>query len=212
MNLLAVEFSSNRRSLAALENGEVVAELVHEGSRGPAPLALVEELLRQASWRPADVRAFAIGLGPGSHTGIRSAILLAQGWQAARGTSSKGVHGFEAMAWRAWWEGWRGGLHLVVDAQKQQVYHAAYALTDSGFTEVSKIAIVDPPSILLREGEKVAGPEVERWFPDGERLHPEARHIGKLAGGDGFAASAQSLEPVHLRGDSFVKALPPRIL
>jgi len=212
MNILSIEFSSNHRGLAALSGGRVVAELRQEGARGPAPLALVSDLLKGAGWDAGDVDSIAIGLGPGSHTGVRSAIALAQGWQAARGTPSRGVLSVEVMAWGAWRAGWRGGLHLVVDAQQRQVCHRCFQLGESGPTQASELRIVDPAAIVPGVGELVAGPEVRRWFPEGVELFPSAVELGVLAEGLGFEAAAERLEPVHLREVAFVKAPAPRII
>lgn len=212
MNILAIEFSSNHRGLAALSGGRVVAEARHEGARGPAPLALAGDLLKAAGWQPGDVESMAVGLGPGSHTGVRSAIVLAQGWQAARGTLSRGVLSMEVMAWGAWRAGWRGGLHLVVDAQQRQVCHMCFQLGGSGPAQASELRIVNPAAIVVGVGELMAGPEVRRWFPEGIELFPSAVELGMLAEGLGFEAAAERLEPVHLREVAFVKAPAPRII
>lgn len=212
MNILAIDFSSNHRGLAVLSGGRVVGELRREGARGPAPLALVAELLKEVGWEAGDVDSMAIGLGPGSHTGVRSAIALAQGWQAARGTPSRGVLSVEAMAWGAWRAGLRGGLHLVVDAQQRQVYHVCFQLGEHGPTQTSDLEITNPSAIVPGVGERLAGPEIRRWFPEGIELFPSAVELGMVAEGLGFEVAAERLEPVHLREVAFVKAPAPRII
>ena len=61
-------------------------------------LALVERALAQANCRREEIAVVAVGLGPGSYTGIRSAIALAQGWQLGRGVKTLGISSVECLA------------------------------------------------------------------------------------------------------------------
>ena len=56
------------------------------------------------------------------------------------------------------------------------------------------------------------GPEIERWFPDGQVLHSEAQWVGRLAALGGACTGANRLEPVYLRPTAFVKAPPPLVI
>ncbi|MGZ5566967.1 MAG: tRNA threonylcarbamoyladenosine biosynthesis protein TsaB, partial [Limisphaerales bacterium] len=79
MKILAVEFSSERRSVAVVENGRVLGEAFEMGGR--AAIALVERALATSNVDREQIECIAVGTGPGSYTGIRGAISLAQGWQ-----------------------------------------------------------------------------------------------------------------------------------
>ena len=46
---------------------------------------MIEEALREAGLEREQIEVLAVGLGPGSYTGIRVALSLAQGWQLASG-------------------------------------------------------------------------------------------------------------------------------
>jgi tRNA threonylcarbamoyl adenosine modification protein YeaZ len=59
---------------------------------------LVEEALRQARCEREEIETIAVGLGPGSYTGIRGAIALAQGWQLGRGVNVIGLSSVECLA------------------------------------------------------------------------------------------------------------------
>src|SRR5437870_9417232 len=86
MKILAIEFSSPQRSVAVLTGSGAkapVAEVVDTSPRGSEALGMIEEALRQGQIEREQIEWLAIGLGPGSYTGIRSAIALAQGWQLA---------------------------------------------------------------------------------------------------------------------------------
>src|SRR5713101_2377629 len=86
MKILAVEFSSPQRSVAVLNGGDEtapIAEVIETSARGPEMIGLIEQALRHFGIEREQIECLAIGLGPGSYTGIRSAIALAQGWQLA---------------------------------------------------------------------------------------------------------------------------------
>src|ERR1043166_6848282 len=88
MKILAGEFSSSQRSVAVLNGravGVPIAEVVDTSPRGSEALGMVETALRQGQIEREQIECVAVGLGPGSYTGIRSAIALAQGWELAAG-------------------------------------------------------------------------------------------------------------------------------
>src|SRR5712691_3037265 len=90
MKILALEFSSPQRSVAIVEgclpSAISVSEVVETSGLGSAALGMVESALREAQMEREQIEYLAIGVGPGSYTGIRLAIALAQGWQLAAGS------------------------------------------------------------------------------------------------------------------------------
>src|SRR5690606_29707052 len=78
--VLALETSS-RRGSAALYAGEIVAEASHEipNAHGEQLGKLVDGWLAEAGWSKSQIDRLAVGIGPGSFTGLRVGIALAQG-------------------------------------------------------------------------------------------------------------------------------------
>src|SRR3954449_7815273 len=99
MKILAVEFSSERRSVAVVENGRVLGEAFEMGGR--VAIGLVERALAEAKVEREQIECIAVGIGPGSYTGIRGAISLAQGWQLARDIKLLSISSVECMAAQA---------------------------------------------------------------------------------------------------------------
>jgi tRNA threonylcarbamoyl adenosine modification protein YeaZ len=66
-----------------------------QGTRGESAHALVDECLAEAGLAPADLAALAVGVGPGSFTGIRVCGALAQGLAFARRLP---LHPFSSLA------------------------------------------------------------------------------------------------------------------
>src|SRR4051812_38918249 len=107
MTILALEFSSERRSVAVLQTGAAggkpepaVASILSSPRRLNA-FALIQSALQQAALQREAITCIAVGLGPGSYTGIRAAISIAQGWELARGVRVLGLNSVEAMAVQA---------------------------------------------------------------------------------------------------------------
>ena len=114
MRLLVLDAALSRCLAAVVAEGRIEAERVAEGRHGqPAALPPLAEALLQP-----DVAAVAVGVGPGSFTGLRTAIALARGIADARGLPLVAVSTGEALAAlapRPVWactENRRGGLFL----------------------------------------------------------------------------------------------------
>jgi tRNA threonylcarbamoyladenosine biosynthesis protein TsaB len=202
MTILALEFSSDRRSVAVARDGAVLAEAVqHTESRATAAFALIETVLADAKIAREEIEMIAVGLGPGSYTGIRASIALAQGWRLAREIKIWGVNSAAAMALKAQSGGNFGHVNVVIDAQRGEFYLAAWEISEAGRKELLPLQIVLPAEIAARQaaGEICLGPEQQ------QKVFPGAAEIARLAAGQ-TEASAETLEPIYLRATNFVKA------
>src|SRR4029079_19485717 len=110
-----VEFSSERRSVAVVENGRLLSDVFDVGGR--VAIGLVERALSEARVEREQIECIAVGIGPGSYSGIRGAISLAQGWQLAREIKCIGISSIECIAAQAQRDGVFGQVAVVVDAQ-----------------------------------------------------------------------------------------------
>jgi tRNA threonylcarbamoyl adenosine modification protein YeaZ len=176
------------------------------------PFAMIESALRQAGLEREQIQCVVVGLGPGSYTGIRAAIALAQGWQLAVGVKLRGVSSAEGVAAQVTADGLTGRFKVVIDAQRGEFYLAGYEILAGIAREVSPLRIVTAEAVRERErvGELIVGPEVTRWFPGGRTVFPRAAVLARLASSrDGFVPG-EKLEPIYLRETTFVKAPPPR--
>ena len=219
MKILALEFSSEQRSVAVVESRTGVppvplSAVSETGTRSVKAIALIETALRQAGVTREEIECVAVGLGPGSYAGIRIAIALAQGWQLARGIKLLGVSSADCLAAEACAQGLRGRVHVTIDAQRNEVYVAAYEINDRGCKETTPLRLAPAAEIqiLAAAGETVIGPEVKRWCESGHVVFPSAKQLGLAAAVRMDFVSGEKLEPIYLRAVSFVKAPPPRSL
>jgi tRNA threonylcarbamoyladenosine biosynthesis protein TsaB len=198
MKILALDFSTLRRSAAVVdENGNELSSVTQESQRAGSPFPLISEALDTI--HPEEIDAIAVGLGPGSYTGIRSSLAIAQGWNLARNVPAAGVSSAEAIAFAAFAKGLRGAAEVVIDAQRGEVYSALYNLTD--------FSLLRPLKILPRpETKTLIGPEAKRWSEEGVVIEPSAAIIGKLASREKNFGPPERLEAIYLREPSFVKA------
>ena len=222
MKILALEFSSPQRSVAVVRARGVpprdappsTVEVIETGQLPTKSISMIEEALRQAHLEREQIECLAIGLGPGSYTGIRAAIALAQGWQLARKVKLVGISSADIVAAQAHADGMVGHTAVVIDAQRREFYLANYEITAHHWhaREPLRLAKVDEVQACQRAGQVLVGPEVTRWFPEGRIIFPRAALLGSLALPQTDFVSGDRLEPIYLRQTTFVKAPPPRIL
>src|SRR5262245_2062320 len=101
MKTLAIEFSTDQRSVAVLVGEDVRGTAAESSTRDTHAFALIEQALKQAEVKREEIECIAIGTGPGSYTGIRAAIAIAQGWQLARPIQLAGVSTVENLIFEA---------------------------------------------------------------------------------------------------------------
>jgi tRNA threonylcarbamoyladenosine biosynthesis protein TsaB len=125
VRILAIDTSSEIGAVALLEHGAVRASMqarvMHQ--HGETLLPHVDRVLALSGLGIRDVELLAIGLGPGSFTGVRIGVATAKGLALAHGTPMIGVRTSRVLARAA-----SGSLRLVaIDAKKDEVFVAAYA-------------------------------------------------------------------------------------
>ena len=209
MTILALEFSSEQRSVA-VARGQTVSEIVETGGRSTAAFGMIEKVLADAGLEREQIDAVAVGIGPGSYTGIRSAIAIAQGWRLARPIRLIGVSSIETIAAQARQENIQGQVDVVIDAQRGEIYHARYEISATAVKEIGALQIVGPDK--LGGNSLIVGPEATRWFPSGRVIFPRAATLARLALDVPQTTEGKDLEPIYLRQTTFVKAPAPRVV
>jgi tRNA threonylcarbamoyl adenosine modification protein YeaZ len=240
MKILAIEFSSAQRSVAvvtgkptgtgspaAAESATATsmpaaaalrnlfhghAEVTETGGFGANALGMVEQALVQAQIEREQIECVTVGLGPGSYTGIRAVIALAQGWQLAAQIPLLGISSADCVAECAREDGLTGEVSVIIDAQRNEFYCAGYEITAASVLEREPLRLIRPEEAqeLVAAGRVLIGPEVTRWFPGGRNILPRASTLGAMALGRQDFVPGEKLEPIYLREVSFVKAPPSR--
>ena len=205
--ILALEFSSNRRSVAIADGKDVLARVETDDVKKP-PLTLIDEALKKANLNHAAIETISIGIGPGSYTGIRSAIATAQGWQLARNINLLPIHSAEILAANAAANGQRGEIHFIIDAQRHEYYHTTWELTEDNQSQTTPLHII---TVTVAAELKTFGPD-SAGLPSCDPLFPDAAILAQLAAGRTDFQPGETIDPIYLRPIEFTKAPPLRQL
>lgn len=122
-----METSSRRGSVALVEADQVVSLRIHHelNRHGERMLPLVEELLAEAGWAPSSLDRVGVGVGPGSFTGLRIGVALAQGIALGLDRPVVGVSSLQAMAFAA--PPTDVPTAAVLDARRDEYFVAVFA-------------------------------------------------------------------------------------
>jgi len=124
------------------------------GGHGPRLPGILTELLDRVGRSVRDLGGFAVGLGPGSFTGLRIGLATWKGLAYARRRPLAGASGLAAMALEAAPLAPEGALLVpLLDARKGEVYAGFYRVR-AGVPEAAAPEVVLPPELLAaRTGE-----------------------------------------------------------
>jgi len=152
-------------------------EVGGHGHRLPAALT---ELLAEAGLALSAVEGYAVGLGPGSFTGLRIGLATWKGLAYAARRPIAGVSSLAAMALAAAPRAPAGALLVpLLDAKKHEVYAGFYRASAAGVEAVSPEAAL--PAAALAE--RLAGEAGAIVFGPGREAYPEAlAALGALPG------------------------------
>ena len=209
MKILAIEFSTNYKSVAVGSDGEVIGYCEESVDSTLKPFRMIEMALSKANVDIKEIDCLSVGIGPGSYTGIRIAISVAQGWQLARNVKLLGINTVESMAEKLAYNKLNNKYRIIVDAQRGEFYCADYDVENGGFKCVKELSIVDSNAIGKTD-RVLVGTDIK--IKNAIQLAPDAKSIYRLSVNNNNFVEGEKLEPIYLRQISFVKAPPPRIL
>jgi tRNA threonylcarbamoyladenosine biosynthesis protein TsaB len=126
MRILAAETSRPPGSIALLHDAAPAYEVVlpTTGRTTQQLFPLLQQLLIEANWTPADVELLAVTIGPGSFTGLRIGITLAKLWAYACQCPVVALDSLDVVAAQAESDAER--LEVVMHAEREQLFHARF--------------------------------------------------------------------------------------
>lgn len=205
--------------MALIEGSRCVAVLEHDAPHSHAEhlLPLVERALTTAAWDRTDIERIAVGVGPGSFTGLRVGIALAQGMALGLGAPLIGVGSLQAMAAGVPGTDPRCRCALL-DARREEIFLAAY--TAYGVERLAPSAV--PRSQVEETIRSRLGPETLVVGLVAAEVAPTFPHyrsaITDLPHAAAFAAPALDIRwepnlevtPIYVReADAVLPRLPP---
>ncbi|MBU1231754.1 MAG: tRNA (adenosine(37)-N6)-threonylcarbamoyltransferase complex dimerization subunit type 1 TsaB [Proteobacteria bacterium] len=133
--ILAVDTATSCTSVALtagdVHSGELLASIILNSkvTHSRRLLSALDWLLIESDVSLSDVDGLAVGLGPGSFTGLRIAMATVKGLAVATGKPLLGVSTLDALALRCTGE---KRVCAVLDARKKEVYTAWYCHDEQG--------------------------------------------------------------------------------
>lgn len=199
--ILAIDTATPCSSVAlttgTLADGRVLANMSLSSSvtHSRRLLTSIDWLLREADIAKDQIYGYAVGLGPGSFTGLRIGMATVKGLAAASGKPFYGISTLDIIAASC---SDQRLICAVLDARKREVYTAFYRCGQDGFARrVSEIEALPPdalpgrinePVLLVGDGLKEYGEYYRSVFSENMTMapashwSPSAAVLGLLAG------------------------------
>ena len=216
MHVLALDAATEACSVALLADGQLTARTLESGrSSAPRILQMVDEILAEAQVSLSGLDAIAASIGPGSFTGVRITVAVAQGLAFGAGLKVVPVTTLEALALQVLSEPTSRAI-ACLDARMGEVYWGCFAADAvRGVVECSASRVGPPDSVALSPPGRYRGvgrgffaypmlaglPGVELGSADAQAL-PNAREIAQLGAlrlAAGGGVDAADLVPLYLR-------------
>ena len=231
MRILAIDTATEACSAALWNTGEICAHFeLCPREHTQRILPVVQDIISQSGVTLTELDALAFGRGPGSFTGVRIGIGIAQGLALGAELPMIGVSTLATMAQGAFRKSGATRVLAAIDARMGEVYWAEYIRDEQGIWHGEESeAVLKPEAVKERlmqlSGEWVtvgtgwpAWPELAAdathlTIIDGEVLLPAAEDMLPIAVyllEQGKTVAVEQAEPKYLRNEVAWKKLPGR--
>jgi tRNA threonylcarbamoyladenosine biosynthesis protein TsaB len=226
--VVGLDTGSSIASIALVVAGRWAGETAQPvTSHGAVLPQAVARLLDHAELRASELGGIAVGIGPGSFTGLRIGLSYAKGLAFASGAKIIGVPSLDALAAGALdAPAARPGLQVcaVLDARKGEVYAALYEIVADGLEKISQDVVMPLVRVTspLRQNAILAGDYTAKDAADlaqkrglkvtvlgAGALESRGRYIAALGAASiaaGRSDSVASLEPLYVRSPDAIAA------
>ncbi|TYK64434.1 tRNA (adenosine(37)-N6)-threonylcarbamoyltransferase complex dimerization subunit type 1 TsaB [Colwellia echini] len=237
MNYLALDASTEACSVALEVNGKMFSryELCPQ-SHSLRLLPMIDDVLQEANIKLTELDGLIFGQGPGSFTGVRIGVGVAQGLAFSANLPVVGVSSLQAMAQSAFLTHGETKVVAAIDARMAEVYNGYFELDENNIMQEKQSEAVTPPEQLDAHlssvvkstfyavgtgwdayfekpnealGEKLVALKSNQGSP--EILFPTAEAmlvIGKTKLEQGQGVTAENAQPVYVRDTVSWKKLP----
>ncbi len=228
--ILAVDTATENCSVALKVGDDIIARCEFAPREHTIKvLPMVDAVLAEAGLRLNQLDALAFGRGPGSFTGVRIGIGIAQGLAFGADLPMIGVSTLAALAQGQYRATKAENVLSAIDARMSEIYWGQYSRLDSGdWSVVSQECVITPDAVngIIVPDQRVwtsCGTGWETYtelqntlsltVESGSVLYPEAQdmaHLAAFALDRGESVSAEDASPIYLRDTVTWKKLPGR--
>jgi tRNA threonylcarbamoyladenosine biosynthesis protein TsaB len=149
MNILAFETSGRAASVAVMKDNRLIGEMTVSTrlNHSEKLMPMIDELLEKTEISIKDIDALAIGVGPGSFTGIRIGVSTAKGLAQALDIPIAAVSSLRTLACNGAYSDML--VCPIIDARRNQVYSGVFIWKGNELVEVLKEDVYDFKELLL---------------------------------------------------------------
>lgn len=228
--IMAIDTATEACSVALWDNGKVYSHYeIRPREHTQRILPIVRQVLSESGISLNSLDALAFGQGPGSFTGVRIGIGIAQGLALGADLPMIGVSTLKTMAQGAYRLTGAKRVLSAIDARMGEVYWGAYVLNAEGEWQCRQDEAVLLPQqaksqIAMLEGEWHSVGTGWQTYPDmreasniritdGDMLLPDSVDMLPLAlvsWQKGETVAVENASPVYLRNEVTWKKLPGR--
>ena len=157
MILLAFDTSTAYLSLAISDDDRFLAVRTLNNNRALSSkmIPALTRMFQKAGCAPAEIDAVAVGLGPGSFTGLRVGLSTAKGLAYALNKPILGIPSLDVTAMNVT-KGSADQVCVLFDARRDMVYAAVYQCLEQGIALISDYLLSQPAAVLSHLKGRVA--------------------------------------------------------
>ncbi|MFC1704583.1 tRNA (adenosine(37)-N6)-threonylcarbamoyltransferase complex dimerization subunit type 1 TsaB [Candidatus Omnitrophota bacterium] len=150
MKILGIDTSTSTLSIAVLDENKVTAQCNKDFKKrtSDALIPTVKSVLKKANIELSAIDAFAVGLGPGSFTGLRIGVSAVKGLSFATGKPILGIPSLDTIAFNAL--PCTQYVCPLIDARRNKIYACVYKPVAGTPKKVSSYLLTDIDSLLQR--------------------------------------------------------------
>lgn len=228
--IIAIDTATEASSVAIYDNGKIYSHYdISPREHAQRILPLVERMLSDAGLALNQFDALAFGQGPGSFTGVRIGIGIAQGLALGADLPMIGISTLETMAEGAHRVTGANQVLTAIDARMSEVYWAAYQRDQNATWYAVQAESVLSPQAVESQLNSLSG----HWYTVGTgwQTYPAMAEYSSLILDDGHMAlplavdmlplaltrwqkgeyvAVENAQPVYLRNEVTWKKLPGR--
>ncbi len=177
MKILGVETSTSNLSVAILDNEKIVGEynINLKGQASNLLIPSIKNLLKRTKVELGAIDSFAVGLGPGSFTGLRIGVSAVKGLSFAFSKPIIGIPSLDVIVLNAMSR--QQHVCPIIDAKQNKVYACIYKLSDNKIIRQSNYLLEEIDSVLNKIKHSTT------FIGDGICLYEKniKRRLGRLA-------------------------------
>jgi len=189
--ILAIETATSVCSVGLLRNGNTFSSSeIGNNIHSQVLLTMVQSLLDEHGVNVQQIDAVAVGQGPGSFTGLRIGVGVAQGIAYGASCDMLGVSSLDILAHQAPED---GAVVVGIDARMNEIYWCEYIKKGNKIARVSDLAVSAPSDIKSKNADcqfvgnawsvyqNNLATELNITLPTNDCLYPNAESLLVLA-------------------------------